>query len=85
MRRDSTLLSKDLAFLSAVAEATLVPEIRDSVVEAIIARAVDRRAAGDTMNFTRSNRVSNTVGFRRLVRFWARPLRERLGSYEARK
>lgn len=68
-------------FLNAVGEATLVLEIRDSVSEAIIARAVDRRAAGDDINFSRSNRVSNTAEVRRLVKFWARTLRERLDSF----
>lgn len=69
-------------YLSRVGEATLVLELRDSITEAILARAVDRRAAeqvGDT--FIRSNRVSNATEIRRLARTWARLLRERLDEY----
>jgi len=68
-------------FLSSVGEATLVLEIRDSVSEAIIARAVDRRAAEGSMTMTRSNRVNNASEVRRMARTWARLLRERLDSY----
>jgi len=68
-------------FLSSVGEATLVLEIRDSSSGAIIARAVDRRAAEDSTGFTRSNRVNNITEIRRLARFWARKLRERLDEF----
>jgi len=68
-------------FLGRVGEATLVLEIRDSVSEAIIVRAVDRRAAEDAMGMTRSNRVNNASDVRRMARTWARLLRERLDSY----
>jgi len=68
--------------LSSVGEATLVLEIRDSVSGAIIARAVDRRVAGDSAGgFTRSNRVMNTAEVRVMIRSWARLLRERLDTY----
>ncbi len=68
-------------YLSRVGEATLVLEIRDSVSEAVIARAVDRRAAEDTLGFNASNRVSNTAEVRRMAKTWARLLRERLDTY----
>lgn len=68
-------------FLSSVGEATLVLEIRDSVSEAIFARAVDRRAAEDVHGLQRSTRTSNASEVRRMVRRWARLLRERLDSY----
>ena len=69
-------------YLSRVGEATLVLEIRDSVSEAIIARAVDRRAAEDAARgFSKSNRVFNTAEVRQLARTWARLLRERLDAY----
>lgn len=72
-------------FLSSVGEATLVLEIRDSTSEAIIARAVDRRAAEDAMGFSRSSRVENISEVRRLAKTWARLLRERLDTYAAPK
>jgi hypothetical protein len=68
--------------LSSLGEATLVLEIRDSVSEAIIARAVDRRAAENAAGgFSRSNPVMNKSQVRRLAGTWARLLRERLDSY----
>ncbi len=69
-------------FLSRVGEATLVLEIRDSVSEAIIARAVDRRAAENTgRGFSRSNRVMNASEVRQMAKSWARLLRERLDTF----
>ncbi len=65
-------------YLSRVGEATLVLEIRDSITDAIFARAVDRRAAENAMGFTRSNRVTNRAEFRRVAQYWARLLREGL-------
>ncbi len=72
-------------FLSSVGEATLVLELRDSISEAIIARAVDRRAAEDSMGFSRSSRINNISEVRRLAKTWARLLRERLDTYAAPK
>lgn len=72
-------------YISRVGEATLVLEIRDSISEAIIARAVDRRAAEDSMGFNESTPVRNTAEVRRLARTWARLLRDRLDSYAAPK
>lgn len=66
-------------FIRSVGEATLVLEVRDSVTEAILARAIDRRAAerpGQTM--MESNRPNNTAEVRRMVRRWATSLRELL-------
>lgn len=68
-------------YLSRVGEATLVLEIRDSVSEAVIARAVDRRAAEDSLGFNESNRVNNAAEVRRMAKTWARLLRERLDTY----
>jgi len=77
-------IGRDAIYLSRVGEATLVLEIRDSVSEAIIARAVDRRAAENAPSgFSQSNRVLNTAEVRRMVSAWARILRERLDAYGA--
>lgn len=70
-------------YLSRVGEATLVLEIRDSVSEAIVARAVDRRAAEDSFGMGESNRVLNAAEVRRTINAWARLLRERLDTYGA--
>lgn len=71
-------------YLSRVGEATLVLEIRDSVTDAILARAVDRRAAEDAARgFRKSNRVVNSAQIRRMASAWARLLRERLDGFKA--
>ncbi len=70
-------------YLSSVGEATLVIEIRDSITDAILVRAVDRRAAeqmGGSMA-RESNRVTNTAEIKRLARRWASLLRTRLDEF----
>lgn len=73
-------------FLSQIGEATLVLELRDSITQATLARAIDRRAAerggGELM---RSNRVTNRAEVRRLAKAWARSLRTRLDEFAAPK
>lgn len=69
-------------YLSSVGEATLVLELRDSITNAILARAIDRDAADDMSGGLReSNRVTNAAEVRRLVRRWARSLREGLEGF----
>jgi hypothetical protein len=74
-------------YLSSVGEATLVLELRDSITEAILARAVDRRAAESSsiIGLSESSRVSNTVEVRRLAGAWGRMLREQLDEFGAPK
>jgi hypothetical protein len=74
---------RDSVYLSSVGEATLVIELRDSITEAILARAVDRRAAESAFEFRESNRVNNTQEVRRLAGTWARLLRDQLDEYGA--
>ena len=69
-------------FLRAVGEATLVLEIRDSITDAILVRAVDRKAAeniGGTLQ--KSNRVTNAADVRRLAKRWASALRKGLDEF----
>ena len=69
-------------YLRSVGEATLVLELRDSVTNAILARAVDRRAAerpGGDLQW--SNTVSNAAEVRRLARRWATRLVEGLEEF----
>ncbi len=69
-------------FLSSVGEATLVLEIRDSISNAILVRAVDRKAAGDIGGtLKRSNRVTNAAEVRRLAKRWASALRKGLDGF----
>jgi uncharacterized protein DUF3313 len=74
--------TRSIVFLSAVGEATLVLELRDSESGKILARSIDTRAAetiGDS--FTRSNSVTNSTEARRLIQFWARRLVEGLDGF----
>jgi len=69
-------------FLSTVGAATLVLELRDSETNTILARSVDRRAAErQSGQMTNSNRVTNASEVRRLVRFWAKRLRDGLDGF----
>jgi len=68
-------------YLSSVGEATLVLEIRDSISEAILVRAIDRRAAEDASGMFEANRVTNAAEVRRLVTRWARALRTSLDQF----
>ena len=69
-------------YLSTVGAATLVLELRDSETNTILARSVDRRAAErQSGQMTSSNRVTNASEVRRLVRFWARRLRDGLDGF----
>ena len=69
-------------FIRSVGDATLVLELRDSETDTILARSVDRRAAerpgGDMMN---SNSVTNASEVKRLIRTWAKGLREGLDGF----
>ncbi len=70
-------------YLSSVGQATLVLEIRDSITDAILVRAVDRRAAeqmGGSLAM-QSNRVTNTAEVKRVARRWASLLRTRLDEF----
>ena len=62
-------------FIDSVGEATLVLEVRDSVSNAVYARAVDRRAAERQSTMMRSNTVTNRAEVRRLARRWGDQLR----------
>lgn len=75
--------SRSDIYLSRVAEATLVLELRDSITEAILARAVDRRAAERVAGMSQSNRVQNSAEVRRLAQTWGRMLREQLDEFGA--
>ena len=65
-------------FLDRVGEASLVLELRESASNAILVRAVDRRAAERPGQAIESTRVTNTAEVRRLGRRWATILRDGL-------
>jgi len=78
------IAGRSRTFVSAVGQATLVLELRDSQTNTVLARSIDRRWAerpgGQMME---SNRVTNLAEARRLVRMWAVRLREGLDGFVA--
>lgn len=68
-------------YLSDIGAVTLVLEIRDSITDAILVRAVDRDIIGDDGMMRSSNRVTNASEVRRLIRTWMSALRDRLDSF----
>jgi len=70
-------IGRGSVYLDSVGEATLVLELRDSTSNAILARAVDRRAAGNANAATvmESNTATNRAEVRRLGRRWASIIR----------
>ena len=64
-------------FIDSVGEATLVLELRDSVSNTVLVRAVDRRAADSSQMFE-SSPPRNRAEVRRLGRHWGRLVRDGL-------
>jgi hypothetical protein len=71
--------------LAEIGAVTLVLEIRDSITDAILVRAIDRDSIGDDFMMKNSNRVTNTSEVKRVIRKWASALRERLDSFSGFK
>ena len=68
-------------WLSSLGEATLIIELRDSLSNEVIYRAVERRAIEGTANqMIRSGTATNWAEVRRWARRWAVRLREGLDS-----
>lgn len=69
-------IGRSSVWLDSVGEATLVMELRDATSNAILVRAVDRRAAERPAGSTiQSSTVSNRADVRRLGRRWASIIR----------
>ncbi|NCF14282.1 MAG: DUF3313 family protein [Gammaproteobacteria bacterium] len=76
------MVGRGEVYLSSVGEATLIIEVIDSMSNEVIFRAAERRAAepGQGTMGMRSTSVSTWAEVRRLIRRWARTLREGLDS-----
>ena len=70
--------SIDSFFVSSVGEATLVGKFHDSVTGEILARVVERRAAGQSVGGVRGSRSSGWAEIVPGVQRWAKILREDL-------
>ena len=67
-----------LVYFSSVGEMTLVVEAHDSITGEILARAVERRAAGIAAEGIHSSRRNGWAEIKPLARHWAGIIRERL-------
>ena len=76
------MVGRGEVWLSSVGEATIIIEVIDSMSGEVIFRAAERRAAepGQGTTGVRSNSVTTWAEVRRLMRRWARTLREGLDS-----
>jgi hypothetical protein len=70
-------VGRSRVFIDRVGEATVVLEVRDSVGHAVLARAVDRRAA-ESMTMFESTPPRNRAEVRRLGRRWGQIIRDGL-------
>ena len=69
-------------FSEEAGAATLVIEVRDSVTNALLGRAIERRVAGDNGPFLRTS-VSNRADFDQLFQRWARAAANGLAELKA--
>ena len=79
---DTSTPGRSSTYTTTSGAATVYIELFDSVTGDILARAADRRVAarmGGHLSW--SNRVTNTQDAKRMMRVWAKTLRERLDAY----
>jgi hypothetical protein len=70
-------------YLTEIGEATLVLELRDSVTQEVLVRAVDRRLAESPGWAIEADSVTVWSEVRQLARSWARLMRERLEELDS--
>lgn len=80
---DRKTAGRSYNFAGEAGFATLVVEVRDSQSNALMGRAVDRKAAGDLSSAYRTS-VSNRADFRALVKSWAKTSAKGLDELKAR-
>lgn len=68
-------------YLRSIGKATLVLELRDSVTNEVLARAIDRRAADRADLFIELSSVTAWSEVRIVAKGWARLLRQRLDEF----
>jgi hypothetical protein len=79
---DVMTAGRSKTFSQDAGEATLVLEARDSQSGALLGRALDRRAAGDSRPYLR-NSVTNVADFQRLFDIWAKASVQGLAKLKA--
>lgn len=83
---DTMSAGRSRTYTTSSGAATLFIELYDSTTGDILARAADRKAAermGGYLSYT--NRVTNQADARRMMRGWAKLLRERLDEFHGKQ
>lgn len=82
---DTMTAGRSQTYTTRAGAATLFIELYDSVTGDILARAADRKEARTMGGYlTYSNRVTNTADARRMMRKWAKLLREGLDEFHGK-
>jgi len=82
---DTMSAGRSRTYTTSAGAATLFIELYDSVTGDILARAADRKAAESMGGYlSYSNRVTNKSDARRMMRGWAKLLRERLDEFHGK-
>ena len=68
---DTMTSARSYSFTTEAGEATLILEARDSLTNALLGRAIDRRETQGAAGLQRSTSVTNQAEFRALFRQWA--------------
>jgi hypothetical protein len=77
---DVMTAGRSMSFVTSAGAVTIYIELLDSTTGALLARAIDRKAARDSGTFQMSTSVSNSAEARRLLKLWAGLLRDRFKS-----
>ncbi len=75
--------TKTDVYLRSTGEATLILEIRDSISNEILVRAIDHRDTNQGDSFQRATAITNVAEFRKLAGDWGRTLRKKLDEIPA--
>lgn len=75
---------RNITYATSAGAVTIYIELLDSTTGALLARAIDRKAARDWNTFQMTSSVYNVAEARRMLKHWAGLLRDRLNSIRAR-
>ena len=82
---DTMTAGRSRTYTTEAGAATIFIELYDSVTGDVLARGADRKVAGKVGGYlTYTNRVTNQADARRMMRSWAKALRERLDAYHGK-
>jgi len=82
---DTMTAGRSRTYTTESGAATVFVELFDSETGDILARAADRKVAGRVGGYlSYTNRVTNQADARRMMRGWAKSLRERLDEYHGK-